>query len=164
MSYDQALKWAFIGLIGFVDLVLLTVCPLALQWSDLLLPGVCAVLLSVMSLYYHPRDGESLVLCMVTLLQMGCCTTVVSVLIYAGISFNFPLTDPLLQKFDTIVGFSPQAIVHWTRSHPILDHWSTWIYLVIVPETMLTMIAIAFSNRRVLLEQFVWQFMFGTTI
>ena len=164
MSIDQAIKWAFIGLIGLVDLLLLMICPLELQWSDLLAPGLCAVFLVVMSLYYHHRGGESLVLCMVTLLQMGSYTTVVSVLIYAVTSLNFPMADPLLQRFDTLVGFSPQAVVAWTRSIPIINHCSVWVYLFIVPETMLTILAISFLNRRVLIEQFMSQFMIGTAI
>jgi len=164
MSYDQIIKWAFISTIILIDIVLLSFCPLVLQWSDLIKPGLCAILLAVLSIYYTYRGGDSLVLCMVTLLHIGSYTTAISVLIYAVTSLAFPVADPWLQGFDRLVGFSPQAIVQWTREHPAINHWSTWVYLFIVPETMLTILAIAFCNQRILLEQFVCQFMLGTGI
>ncbi|MGV3485938.1 MAG: hypothetical protein ACO1RT_16095, partial [Planctomycetaceae bacterium] len=71
MSYDQAFKWAFIGFVAFLDVVLLHYCNLQLQWSDLLMPAGCAALLIGLSVYYHHRGGEPLVLCMVSLLQLG---------------------------------------------------------------------------------------------
>jgi membrane-associated phospholipid phosphatase len=164
MSVDQFLKWSFIAIVATIDLILLSFCNLELQWSDLLVPAVLGMLLVALSLYYHRNQGETLVLCMVTLVQMGSYTTVVAVLIYLVTSLNFPMADPWLQSIDRLVGFSPQAVVEWTRSMPLINHVSTWAYLFIVPETLLTILAIAFLNKRILLEQFTCQFMIGTGI
>ncbi len=164
MSIDQAIKWAFIGTIAVLDLVLLNFCRIELQWSDLIVPAVGGMLLAALSWFYHRRGGDSLVLCMVTLLHVGCYTTVISVLMYEVTTFNYPLNDGWLRAFDAWIGYSPQALVNGTRSHPLLDYWLTWVYLFIIPETMLTILAIAFSNKRRNLEQFVCQFMLGTAI
>jgi membrane-associated phospholipid phosphatase len=164
MSIDQALKWGFVGLIAALDLVLLNFCNIELQWSDLRVPLVGGLLLAALSVHYYRRGGDALVLCMVTLMHIGCYTTVISVLIYEVTSFGFPLIDAPLRAFDSVVGYSPSAFVHWTRSHPVVDHWSTWVYLFIIPETMLMVLVVAFSNHRVVLEQFVWQFMLGSFI
>ncbi|MGV3483134.1 MAG: phosphatase PAP2 family protein, partial [Planctomycetaceae bacterium] len=61
-------------------------------------------------------------------------------------------------------GYSPPRLVEWMRAHPAIDRWSTWVYLFIVPETLVTVLAIAFSARRRRLERFVWQFMLATFI
>lgn len=164
MSVDQIIKWSFIALIAIVDLVLLNFCNMELQWSDLIVPAWLCLLLMGLSIYYHRNSGESLVLCMVTLMQMGSYTTAISVLMYLVTSLNFPMADPWLQSVDRFVGFSPQAVVEWTRSSPIVNHWSTWVYLFIVPETLLTILAISLSQKRILMEQFACQFMLGTGI
>jgi len=161
MSYDQAIKWIFIGGVALADLVLLSFCNMELQVSDLVVPLLCGIFLSVMSIYYHHRGGDSLVLCMVSLIQLGCYTSVVSVFIYASISLSFPLIDPWLRSVDQWVGFSPVDVVEWTRKHPGFEHWSTWAYLFIVPETVMGVLVVAFAERRIVLEQFVFQFMLG---
>jgi len=98
---------------------------------------------------------------MITLMHIGCYMTVTSLFIYLTTTFNFPLHDGWLRAFDSMVGYSPSALVAWTRSHPILDYWSTWIYLFITTESMFAIFAIAFSNHRRCLEKFVFQFMLG---
>jgi membrane-associated phospholipid phosphatase len=164
MSVDQFIKWSFIAIVAIVDIILLSFCNMELQWSDLTVPASLGALLTVLAIYYHRNDGDSLVLCMVTLIQMGSYTTVISVLIYLVTSLNFPMADPWLQSIDRFIGFSPQAVVEWTRANPIVNHWSTWVYLFIVPETLLTILAISFSQKRILMEQFTCQFMLGTGI
>ena len=164
MSYDNLTKWAFIVAIGIVDLVLLAFCPIAIQWDELILPACLAVLLILLSIYYHQRDGESLVLCMVSLLQLGAFSTVASLLVYEVTSLNFPSADPLLQQLDGYLGFTPHGIVQWARDYPAVNEFSVWAYMFIVPETMLTIFAISFVRQRILLEQFCFQFMLGVAI
>ncbi len=164
MSFDQAIKWALIGIIALIDLVLLKFCNLTPQYSDLIVPAIGGMLLVGLSIYYHQRGGDSLVLCMVTLLHIGCYTTVISLFMYEATSFGFPLNDGWLRAFDDWIGYSPSRLVNWTKSQPLLDYWLTWVYLFIVPETLLTVLAVAFSNKRRLLEQFTCQFMLGTAV
>lgn len=162
MSVDQAIKWLFIGLIALINLILLSFCNIELQWTDLALPAFCGILLGGFAIHYHLRGDEPLVLCMVSLIQMGCYTSMVVVTIYSGISLAFPLTDHWLRAVDEWVGFSPVALVDWIRRHPHIENWSTWAYLFIVPETLFTILALSFLGKRVLMEQFVLQFMLGT--
>ena len=164
MSVDQAIKWLFIGLIVLINLVLLSFGNIELQWTDLALPAGSGILLGGLAIHYHLRGDEPLVLCMLSLVQMGCYTSMVVVTIYAGISLAFPLTDGWLRAFDEWVGFSPAALVDWMRRHPNIEYWSTWCYLFIVPETLFSILALSFLGKRVLMEQFVLQFMLGTFI
>jgi membrane-associated phospholipid phosphatase len=164
MSYDQTIKWAFIGSIAVLDILLLNCCNIELQWDDLLVPVACGALLAGLSIYYHQRGGDSLVLCMVALLHLGCYTTVIAVFIYEVTSFALPLNDHWMMSLDAAMGYSPKRLVDWMHAHPTLDRWSTWVYLFIVPETLLAVLAIAFAGKRRLLEQFTLQFMLGTFI
>ena len=162
MSVDQFIKWSFIAAVAVIDLILLNFCKIELQWTDLIVPAVGGTLLLFLSLYYHRHEGESLVVCMVTLLQVGCFTTAVSLLMYQTTMFNFPLNDHWLQAIDAWFGYSPTRFVNFIRSMPQVDFWLSWAYLFIVPQTMIAILAVAFSNQRRRLERFVTQFMVGT--
>lgn len=164
MSYDQIIKWAFVGFVAVLDVILLSLCHLEVQWRGLVVPAACGILLAGLSIHYHKRGANELVLCMVTLLHVGCFTTGISLFIYSVSCFALPVNDHWLSSFDAAVGYSPDRLVHWTRSHPMIDRGSTWVYMFIVPETLLTIFAIAFLGKRKLLEQFVFQFMAGTFV
>ncbi len=77
---------------------------------------------------------------------------------------RFPLIDGWLQRIDQVVGFSPVAVVSWTRQHAWIDFWSSWLYMFVVPQTLIAVIAIALADRRQHLQQFITQFMLGTFI
>ena len=147
MSWDQAIKWMIIGAVAAVDVVVLQFCSLLPQWHDLLLPAACAVLLIGMSIYYHVRHEEPLVVCMVTMLQVGSFTTVVTILVYTLITFNFPLVDSWLAAADSFVGYSPKAVVAAMQSMPLIDRPLHWAYHFIVPETMWSVLALSMLKR-----------------
>ncbi len=164
MSVDQIAKWAFIFGLVVLDVALLNFCDFRFRWSDLTAPAVCGTVLACLAWYHHRKQNPSLVLCSVSLLQLGCYSVVYSPMMYMASALNYPLIDGWLQAIDQLVGFSPVAVVGWTRQHPWIDFWSTWAYLFIVPETLIAVIFVALVNEKDRLQQFITQFMLGTFI
>ncbi len=164
MSVDQAIKWTIILTVVGIDLILLAIFPLHPRWTDLLAPALCGILLAGLSLHYHRRGGDSLVLCMVSLLHVGCYSSAISLMIYGFGMVALPLADPWLVLSDAWLGFSPPRLVAWFDAHRVLDHWLTWAYLFIVPQTALMILAVSMAGRRIRLEQFIFQFMLGTFV
>ncbi len=164
MSYDQATKWLFIALAASTAWALSQFLPIEIDLGELLVPTIGLVILGTAGIYYRNRDADSIVLCIVTLIQMTCFSAAVSLLIYEMTMLRMPLRDSWLIEFDSAIGYSAKAVADWIRSRPLIDHFSTWCYQFIIPLSAVTVISLAFLSQRRLLEQFALQFMLGTFV
>jgi len=80
-------------------------------------------------------------------------------LTYAIAANHRPWADPLLARCDAALGLSAEQLIHWVDARPWLALALKAAYFSIIPQTILAIVYLGWTNRREVLERFLVRFM-----
>ncbi len=131
-----------------------------LVWHSFLAPGITAVLLLAgQRLYQTRRPDPRLASALGATAQILAFSAVGAPLSYLAASFNFPLNDHWLEAADRALGLDWFALLTWLKAHATASFLLRLVYLSLMPQTLVVVLALAMAGRFAELRIFVLAFL-----
>jgi membrane-associated phospholipid phosphatase len=115
--------------------------------------------LAAAAAYYGRRGVPSFALCLEALIFLVGFSTIFSVLVYGAGVGGRPLADSWLKSCDSNLGISAGDIVLWVNSYPWLAGLFKVAYFSAIPQTILAIVMLGFSNDAITLRRLLLRFM-----
>jgi hypothetical protein len=151
------------GLIAAVAVLVLTGAAafgFTLVWPSFLAPGITAVLLLAGQwLYQTRRPDPRLASALGTTAQIMVFSAVGAPLSYLAASFNFPLNDHWFEAADRALGLDWFVLLAWLKAHATASFLLHLVYLSLMPQTLVVVLALAMAGRFAELRIFVLAFL-----
>jgi membrane-associated phospholipid phosphatase len=165
-AVDAAI-WATIGIAAVLVLAATAVSDFRLVWSSHLgVAGALGVLAVGRVVYGRWRHDPRLAAGLGATAQVVAFSAVAAPLSYiaAGISgqLGLPLQDPWFAAADRVVGLDWRALLGWMNALGDVHAVFYWIYLSLMPQTVLVVVALAFSGQFAWLRVFILSGIFAT--
>lgn len=164
VSRDGLIKFGMILSTFLLDSVLLTIFGLRIFPSELIRSFAVSVLLLSAAWWYQKKREDAFVMSLFALTQVVLFTSSFTILMYCCAAVNAPLVDQQLKSIDLFLGVDIAAIKAWCDSQPTLKLLLSVAYDSMILQTALVVIVLGFSERRIDLENFVFQFMATTLV
>ncbi|MBI1202067.1 MAG: phosphatase PAP2 family protein [Rhodopseudomonas sp.] len=159
--------WAIILTVAATVLAATAVSDFHLAWGSFSAPAGTAALFVLGQYFYRTRRPDPrLASALGTTAQIVAFAAVGAPLSYLAASFNLPLHDRAFEAADRALGFDWFALLDWLKSHAGAAHVLRMIYLSLMPQALLIILALAIAGRLATLRMFVLAFIFAalTTI
>jgi membrane-associated phospholipid phosphatase len=153
------LIWGLIAAVAALVLTSAAAFGFSLVWHSFLAPGITVVvLLAGQWLYQTRRPDLRLAGALGATAQIMAFSAVGAPLSYLAASFNFPLTDQWLEVADRALGFDWFALFAWLKTQATASFLLRLVYLSLMPQTLLVVLALAVAGRIAELRIFVLAF------
>lgn len=155
--------WALVA--GVAGLVLLAALLLGFQvaWHSFVGPAGTAVLLLAGQWFYLTRRPDPrLAGALGTTAQITAFAAVGAPLSYLGAATNLPLFDRWFDSADRALGLDWSGMLAWMDTHAALHPLFREIYMSLMPQTVVVVLALAWAGRQSELRNFVLAFILAT--
>jgi len=157
--------WAAIVAVAVLVLASTLMSDFHLVWRSFLAPGAtAAVLLAGHCFYRTRRPDPRLAGALSSTAQVVAFAAVGAPLSYIGASFGLPLHDHWLEAADRAVGFDWSGLLAWMDAHAAIHPLFRNIYLSLMPQTLVAVLALAWTGRLATLRVFVLAFVLAALI
>jgi membrane-associated phospholipid phosphatase len=161
----DGLIWMIIAAVALVVLAAAIPSDFRLVWHSFLVPAAAvAVLLTGHWLYRSRRPDLRLAGALGCTAQMIAFTAVGAPLSYIGASFGLPLQDHWFEAADRAIGFDWSGLLAWMNAHPLIHPMFREIYMSLMPQTVMVILALAWAGRLAWLRIFVLAFLLATLV
>jgi hypothetical protein len=154
------------GLIAAVAVLVLTGAAtfgFTLVWPSFLAPGITAVLLLAGQwLYQTRRPDPRLASALGTTAQLVAFAAVGAPLSYLGAATDLPLYDRWFDNADRALGLDWSAMLGWMDAHATLHALFAVIYMSLMPQTLVVVLALGWAGRQTELRRYVLTFIIAT--
>ena len=155
LNRDSKLKLALLAGCGAVGGCLAWATGLRFPWGDAVAPIAVAATLGPCAAFYERRNAEQFVSTLMAAIYMLLFTAVFTVLMYSLATFDAPLRDDMLARFDAACGIHVPDIVAWFGDRPALNTAVTLAYNSVLPQTFILILVLGMKGERRPLEEFV---------
>lgn len=163
-NQESSLFAAIIGWTMVVTIAAFMLSPVSFVSGDEVQPLLMCLGLTGAALVYHRRGADNFVLCLKSLTVLVAFSTVFSLLVYAAGTLNAPLVDDFLASCDASMGVSAGKIINWVNERPGIAAAMKLAYFSAIPQTILVIVLLGFTNQTRVLNRFLLRFMLGGLI
>jgi len=157
--------WAMIAVVAGVMLVAPLLSNFHLVWRSFLAAGgTTAVCLAGYWLYQSRRPDPRLAAALGGTAQIVAFAAVGAPLSYVAASLNLPLQDRWFDYADRALGLDWSVLLTWMDTHAAIHPIFRVIYMSLMPQTVVVVLALAFAGRLAWLRIFVLAFFITTLI
>jgi membrane-associated phospholipid phosphatase len=157
--------WTIIAAIAAIVMASAAVSDFHLVWRSFLVPGVTtAVLVSGQWFYRRRRPDPRLAAALGATAQIVAFAAVGAPLSYLGASLPLPLHDAWLAGIDRSMGLDWNALFAWMNAHAALHPLFQVVYISLMPQTLVVILALGLAGRLNMLRIFVLAFFVATLV
>jgi len=157
------LIWSLIAGTAALVLAAATFDDFTVVWRSFLAPGSAALALAAGQYFYQRhRPDPRLAGSLGTTAQLLAFAAVGAPLSYVGASLNLPLHDVWLDQTDRALGFDWSAILAWMNANADLHPIFRAIYLSLMPQTVIVVLALGWIGKLAELRVFMLAFVLAT--
>jgi membrane-associated phospholipid phosphatase len=136
-----------------------------LVWRTFLLPGATVLALLAGQWFYHRhRPDIRLAGALGATAQIIGFAAFAAPLSYLGASIGLPLRDRWLEAADRAAGFDWQGLLAWMDTHATLHPLFRDIYLSLMPQTVVVILALALAGKLARLRVFILSFLIAALV
>lgn len=145
-----------IGALAVIDLSLVVVNKVAIDWAGYALPTVGAVMLIIVGQYYRIlRNEERLALALGASGLFILFTLVASVFNYLLLPIRFPIIDSFWVRLDARMGYDWPTFVTWIAQWPLLATILRLVYFSSLLQLAVVILILAFVDKPISLWHFL---------
>jgi hypothetical protein len=153
------LLWMVILAVATAVAILAPFQGFAFEWSSFSAPGAAALIAAGAAWVYRTRRPDPrLASALEGTAQLLVFAAVAAPLSYIGASLGLPLQDRMFDTADGALGLNWPALLEWMNAHPSLHPGFRMIYLSLMPQTLVVVLALALSRQFVRLQTFLLAF------
>lgn len=157
--------WTIIAATGGLVLACTLLSSFHLVWSSFLAPvAATAAFLAGQRFYLTWRPDPRLATALGSTAQLIAFAAVGAPLSYVGASLNLPLQDHWFDMADRALGLDWSALLAWMDAHATLHPVFRMIYLSLMPQTLVVVLALAFAGRLAWLRVFMLAFFIAALV
>jgi membrane-associated phospholipid phosphatase len=146
-------------------LIAAVVCGYRIVWHSYLAPGLTtALILAGQWFYLNLRPDRRLAGMLGTTAQIAAFAAIGAPLSYLGAATDLPLYDRWLDHADRALGLDWSAMLTWMDAHAALHPVFAVIYMSLMPQTVVVVLALGWAGRQVELRNYVLAFMIATLV
>lgn len=154
----SSLLFALVAWTVVTTMVVCQIAGLSVSPAEVLQSMAICIGLGLAMAYYHYRGVQNFVLCLEAMLFLVGFSTAFSLLVYGAGTGGRPLADSLLQASDSTLGVSAGTVIAWANDRPWLAGLMKAAYFSAVPQLMLAIVVLGFSNQAVPLRRLLTRF------
>ena len=157
--------WAIIAAVAGLVLACTLLSSFQLMWRSFLAPaGVTAAFLAGQRFYLTRRPEPRIATALGSTAQIISFAAVAAPLSYVGASFDLPLQDRWFDLADRTLGLDWSALLSWMDAHATLHPVFRLIYLSLMPQTVIVVLALALAGRLAWLRVFMLAFFIAALV
>jgi hypothetical protein len=172
MTLDRAglrqldgLIWAIIAAVAAAVLASLVLSDFRLVWASFLAPATIASAFAVGQwLYQTRRPDPRLAAALGSTAQIVAFSAVGAPLSYLAASLNFPLYDHWFEAADKALGLDWFGLLDWLKGHATAGFLLRLVYVSLMPQTLVVILALSLAGRFAALRIFVLAFVFAALV
>jgi membrane-associated phospholipid phosphatase len=172
MTLDRAglrqldgLIWAIIAAVAAAVLASLVLSDFRLVWASFLAPATIASAFAVGQwLYQTRRPDPRLAAALGSTAQIVAFSAVGAPLSYLAASLNFPLYDHWFEAADKALGLDWFGLLDWLEGHATAGFLLRLVYVSLMPQTLVVILALSLAGRFAALRIFVLAFVFAALV
>jgi membrane-associated phospholipid phosphatase len=172
MTLDRAglrqldgLIWAMIAAVAAAVLASLVLSDFRLVWASFLAPATTAsVFAAGQWLYQTRRPDPRLAAALGSTAQLVAFSAVGAPLSYLAASLNFPLYDHWFEAADKVFGLDWFGLFDWLKGHATAGFLLRLVYLSLMPQTLVVILALSLAGHFAALRIFVLAFVFAALV
>lgn len=154
--------WAIIVAVAATVLAATAVSDFHLAWRSFMAPaGTAAIFVIGQNFYQTRRPDPRLASALGTTAQIVAFAAVGAPLSYLAASFDLPLHDRAFEIADRALGLDWFGLLAWLKTHATAAYGLRMIYLSLMPQALLIILALAMAGRLATLRIFVLGFIFA---
>ncbi len=154
--------WAMIAAVAAAVLAATMLSDFHLLWRSFWMPAAAASLFAAGQTFYQLRRPDPrLAAALGSTAQIVAFSAVGAPLSYLAASFNFPLDDHWLEAADKALGLDWFGLLDWLKAHTSASFVLHHIYLSLMPQTLVVVLALSMAGRFEGLRVFVLAFIFA---
>lgn len=151
--------WAMIAAVAATVLAATALSDFHLQWRSFSMPTVAAGLFAAGQIFYRARRPDPrLASALGSTAQIVAFSAVGAPLSYLAASFNFPLYDHWFEAADKALGLDWFGLLGWLKVHASASFVLRYVYLSLMPQTLVVVLALSMAGRFEGLRVFVLAF------
>ncbi|MBV8939038.1 MAG: phosphatase PAP2 family protein [Alphaproteobacteria bacterium] len=160
-----AAVWLVLAAVYIADALWMLAAGFSMRWQGSLPLLRMPVILATGALFYHYiRRDRRITELMVAILQLMLFAPAMAVLSYLFVSLPFPLVDAQLIAFDHALGFDWRAHIEWLTRHIRVNTVLAGIYMTLMPQQLLLVIALAGIKQFTELQRYLLAFMLSAIV
>jgi membrane-associated phospholipid phosphatase len=157
--------WATVAAVAVLVLVSTVLSDFQLVWRSFLAPGATAgVLLAGNWFYQNRRPDPRLAGALGSTAQLIAFAAVGAPLSYIGASLGLPLHDHWFDAADRAMGFDWTGLLAWMDAHAVIHPLFREIYMSLMPQTVVVILALAWAGRLASLRIFMLAFILAALV
>lgn len=172
MTLDRAglrqldgLIWAMIAAVAAAVLASLVLSDFRLVWASFLAPATIASAFAAGQwLYQTRRPDPRLAAALGSTAQIVAFSAVGAPLSYLAASLNFPLYDHWFEAADKALGLDWFRLLDWLKGHATAGFLLRLVYVSLMPQTLVVILALSLAGRFAALRIFVLAFVFAALV
>ncbi len=157
--------WSVIAAVAMLVLASTMLGSFHLVWKSFLAPGVTAAIFLCGQWFYHTRRPDPRIAgALGTTAQLIAFAAVGAPLSYIGASFALPLHDHWFEAADRVLGFDWPGLLAWMDAHASIHPVFRIVYLSLMPQTVVVVLALAWTDRLANLRLVIIAFVLATLV